>query len=368
LDLSPFFSDAGIASTHHGITGVTTVSHSLRRFLILTAAIGVGAVIAGYCMSFLFPMVPSSMTRSRVILDALKEPSKPPSVCVFGNSVVMSGIDARQLSADLPGHPEVWNLSSGGQDLFEGFLYYQQLPETVNVIVHCIFACTLEHELVIDATKYNAFHMHGYRPNSTTREVTERFASFQAWHYMQRSDWRNRIESRWVLRSMIDVEIRGMLRRDIAVARATEDLYFPSIGDQKVPRDTFERQMHAITPPRGSPELRVPDETTGFLLRLDELCRARGATLVLVLLPRHPEFREYLGERFLRGLDRYCNRLRNQHGLAVINCIDIFGEDRFVDACHIDEVGARLFSANLASRSEILDACCSTRRNSLSSR
>jgi len=106
-----------------------------RRFLVLTFAVGVGILLAHFCMPTLFRALPTDMSRTAVILDALDESPLHPEVCVLGNSIVMNGVDTRQLSEALPGRPEAWNLSSSGQSLFESFLLYQELPESVMQVV-----------------------------------------------------------------------------------------------------------------------------------------------------------------------------------------------------------------------------------------
>ena len=63
----------------------------------------------------MFRNTPTDISRIGVLLEALRDAPEQPEVLVFGNSIVMSGIDAAQLGAELPDHPRAWNFASTGQ-------------------------------------------------------------------------------------------------------------------------------------------------------------------------------------------------------------------------------------------------------------
>ena len=111
---------------------------------LLTGAILLGLVLCLAAMPALFGALPSDLSRTGHLLRALDGGAESPEIAVLGNSVVMAGVDARQLGQGLPGRPLVYNLASGAQAPAESFLYYQQLPSSVRVIVQVVSADALK--------------------------------------------------------------------------------------------------------------------------------------------------------------------------------------------------------------------------------
>ena len=323
-----------------------TASEPTRNVLVLVGAILVGLAIAGAVMPAIFRRLPSDMTRTRVLLNHLDKPSLQPTACVFGNSQVMNGVDSRRMGDSLPGTPEIWNLSSTGQDVFESFLYYQELPDSVETVVQCITATSLETELDISANKYNAFVMYGYRPDTETINVSDQFASSHARECLQTSNVAQRFESRWVLRSATNFGIRRLLRSDLSLDRAQQDLYSPRTYTRKVGKSQLEHLLREFDNPRKH-GLRLAKHTTAFFTLLHEKFRQQGIEYVLVILPEHPRSPERKSVEFLADLDEYCRYLRDENNLSVVNCIDLLGEEHFIDQRHADEVGAELFTDRL---------------------
>ena len=310
-----------------------------------------GVIVACVGMPILVPRLPTDMARTSFILQSLKEPSPAPSICVFGSSVVMAGVDARRISESLPGEPVVWNLSSGGQALYEGFLFHQEVPPSVKVIVQCLNASHFEREPQVPRNKYNAFYMYGYRPDVSTREATKRYASRDVRQCMGQSDMQHRFEARWMVRSALDAAIRRMMRPDLDIRRMERDLVFPGPwnNNRKVPPKVLQRSLRIHCKPRPDPGFHVESRTTNFLLFANDTCRARGIRLLLVITPLRSEFREQFDESYRRQLDTYLNDLREQHDLLVIDCYNLVEDDLYVDHCHFNQTGAWVFSDFIAS-------------------
>jgi len=322
-----------------------------RVFFLLAAAVILGAVAASAWMPILAPRLPTDMARTNFILQSLKEPSPSPSICVFGHSVVMAGVDGRQISESLPGNPVVWNLGSGGQLLYESFLLYQELPDSVQVIVQCLDTSSFEHEPEFSPNKYHAFHMFGYRPETPTREATRRYASHDVWQSMQQSDFRHRFEARWMVRSAVDTGLRRVVRPELDFRRLERDLVFPGPwnNDRKVSPEVLQHllDIHVKLRPRTGHDLNR--RTTDFLILANQMCHARGIRLVLIILPQRPEFRACFGENYCRQLNALRVYLRQQHGLPLVDCHNLIAEDLFLDHCHFNQTGTQIFSDFIAS-------------------
>ena len=106
-----------------------------NRALMLLSAVIIGLGFGSLGVPAL-RKIPNDLQRTSVILRALK--SRRPAVVVFGDSVIMNGVDAAIISAQLPGSPQVLNLSSTGQTLAESYLYYQELPRSVQTVVQAV--------------------------------------------------------------------------------------------------------------------------------------------------------------------------------------------------------------------------------------
>ena len=111
---------------------------------VLAGSIALGLALCLAAMPALFGVLPSDLWRTGHLLRALEGDAASPEIVVLGNSVVMAGIDARQLSEGLAGRPLVYNLASGAQAPAESFLYYQELPPGVRVIVQVVSADALQ--------------------------------------------------------------------------------------------------------------------------------------------------------------------------------------------------------------------------------
>lgn len=339
---------------------------------MLSICVVIGCAIANYGMAPLFRACPNSMKRAQVILDSINSPGgETPEICIFGNSVVMSGIDAKLVSEGLSGEPEIWNLSSSGQSLLESFLYYQELPESVKVVVQCVFACGIEdgrENLGIEAQKYNAIFLYGLHPNEATRDVIERYASEETKQLLHESDIFQAFTGRWVLRSAVDTSVRSLFRKDLTFSRATNDLFFPSSGAAKISPEKVELIFKRNLPERDHSGFSCPKNSKGFLLDTKELCEKRGIRYVLLILPYHPRYRDHFGAEFVSDVDKFVRAMRTEHGCDIINCMELFDETAFCDHCHIFEPNAKKFSSRIASELTKLGICSSINQHSSSSR
>ena len=332
------------------------------------------STLAGVAFSYLllpsfFRVVPNDLSRLSRILAALHSPNSHPKVCFFGNSVVMNGIDGGRLSKLLPGQPEVWNLSSTGQQLFESVLLQQDLPDSTEVVVQGIFANTMERPPSISRNKYNALVMYGFRPNRQTLEWADRFLPDDSRRYIRASPWQHRFDARWALRSGFDTSLRTLMRRDLTVERAEQDLYYPRAYTRKVDNKALRVQLEGFISLHPPGEFRPDPQMEALIAELARRYRQRGIRFVLWILPRHPEYRRCaLGEAFERDLAQYLSYLEQTYGFTVVNSLNALPAERFVDGSHPDDLGAELLSQLLGAKLKELEVCSSTRPNSSSYR
>ncbi|GAB6164943.1 hypothetical protein JCM19992_09430 [Thermostilla marina] len=328
-----------------------------------------GAVMAFFAMPFLAKRLPTDLSRSSHILEVVHAPAGEPEICFFGNSVVMNGLDAKRLSEALPEHPEIWNLSSTGQQLWESILLQQDLPDSVRVVVQGVFANTLEEPPSIPPNKYNALVMYGFRPNEQTNRWAKSYLEASSRDYFFASPLRHRFDARWMLSGWFNTCVRSTLRSDLTVDRAQTDLYYPRAYTRKIPDSVLEHQLAKYIAGHPPGEFHPDPQTEALLVELAESYRRRGVRFVLWILPRHPEYsQKALGEDFKHGLAEYLARLQIEHGITVVNTLDTLPAERFVDGSHPDDIGAAILSQAIAGDLKDIAVCSSTHPSSSSLR
>lgn len=341
----------------------------LRHLAVLLLSTLMGAVIAYLLLPSLFRAMPNDLSRLGKILVVLHSPRSQPKICFFGNSVVMNGIDGRRLSQLLPGRPEVWNLGGTGQQLWESVLLQQELPGSVEVVVQGVFADTLEQPPSIPKNKYNALVMYGFQPSQQTLEWADRFLTDDARRYIHTQPFRYRFDARWAIRSWFDTCLRGLVRRDLTIARAEQDLYYPRAYTRKVNEKTLRAQLQGFISLHPRAEFHPDPRTEALIGELARNYRRRGIRYVLWILPRHPEYqRRALGKTFTQRLTEYLTRLEQTYGVSVVNSLNALPAERFVDGSHPDEQGADLLCQSMVAKFKETQICFSTRSNSSSFR
>ncbi len=125
-----------------------------KACLAFAAAVMLGAALAWLVSPTLFRALPTDLTRTRVLLDALGDPQAgAPRIVSFGSSVGMAALDMQTIAAQLPGEPLSWNLSSTGQALAESYLYYQELPDSVSTVIQMVNLRGLKNAEVLNEQK-----------------------------------------------------------------------------------------------------------------------------------------------------------------------------------------------------------------------
>lgn len=340
-------------------------SRSTRRFVQLSLLVVAGGALAHYWMSPVFRVCPNSMKRAQVILNSIHSPDEEkPEICIFGNSTVMSGIDAKVVSRNLPGEPLAWNLSSSGQAALESFLYYQELPESTKVVVQCICAYDFEGLQKIEEQKYNAIFLYGLRPDQYTLDLVDRYAHSTAGRFLHESEIVQQFAGRWALRSAVDTSVRSLIRKDLDLSNKMNDLYFPASGARKIPPDKLEALLKRSLSQRHGTGFHCSEKSKEFLLGMKESCESRGIRYVLVILPYHPRYLRHLGPEFIREFAAFVDELRAEHNFEIVNCLELLDEKAFCDHCHLVQSGAEILTDKVSTELKKIGICSSINRHS----
>lgn len=320
-----------------------TGRYSSRAGIALALALALGAGLGLAAMPRLFAAVPHDLRRTRVALRALAE--APPRLAVFGNSVAMCGIDAGAL-AGADGAP-AYNLSSTGQTLAEGFLYYQELREPTHTLVYSLSSFALESPVAFNAHVVNAFVLYGYRPQLATQRALEGAFPAAALRELGEPPLTQRFEARWVVRELIDSGLRQLVRRDLDLERAFTDLEFPAPYTKKLPPEQLEAELRKSLGARPPGPFRAAPEQLALLAQVLEQASADGRRVLLALAPIHPRLREGYGPEFRAPLVALAERWRAE-GALVLDSTELLEADAFIDPVHPTGEGAARWTAAIA--------------------
>jgi hypothetical protein len=323
---------------------------ALRPLLLLLALL-IGVAFAWLTTPLLARRVPNDLSRIGVLLDALHDTRPGPEIVVLGDSEVMCGVDARALERLLPGAPLAWNLASTGQTLAESFLLYQELPESVRIVVQKVSGEALRRPLRLEIQKYTLFHLHGYRPRPETRSVLESSVDAEGREALALSDAQQRWRARWVLRQFVDAEVRRALRPDLALARATHDLFFPQPYDVRLPDAKLARMLDERREGlRSAGEDPVTDEARGLLDAMVRAASAARREIVFLVTPVHPALDSALERRQVETVRDTLAALAQEEGqeIPLVDASGALTSDRFIDARHPTGEGAEIVTGLLA--------------------
>jgi hypothetical protein len=320
---------------------LATGRYGTRAALVLVLALASGAAAALAAMPRFFASVPHDLRRTRLILDALA--AQPPALAVFGNSVAMNGIDA----AALDGQGPAYNLSSPGQTPAEGFLYYQELPAATRTLVYSLSTFALEWSGAFNPQVVNAFLVYGYRPGPATLELLR--GAFPPADLADLSEPAvvQRFAARWVIREQIDFGVRRLVRRDLDLDRAFNDLVFPTQYTQALPPAKMDAEIRKALDQRPPGPFRAAPTQVALLDAIAARARGEGREVLFALAPVHPRLLEGYGPEFRAPLAELARHLR-AGGARVADATDLLEAAEFVDPVHPSRAGAQRWTALLA--------------------
>ena len=83
-----------------------------------------------------------------------------------------------------------------------------------------------------------------------------------------------------------------------------------------------------------------------YLLKIDSLCRLHGIDLVLISLPYHANYKKLISVKYVNFLSRTIKNIKFKRYYNFI--ADSIKEEIFSDACHLNKIGAELYSKKIS--------------------
>ena len=317
------------------------------KILMLVGSILLGIVVAILLAPTVFKAVPTDLARTNVLLTTLSSGEHQPKYVVFGNSVVMQGIDTRILSKYMQGEPVGYNLSSTGQNLLESALYYQELPDSVDTIVQVVYPKLLMAAEMINLQKYNAMYMFGYRPDEETRQMMYEVYVSKPENLLGRSTVDQYFISRWAARQTIDTAVRNRVRSDMTLDAARNDLFFPSSrGDAMTPAKLELDLIRASATIREKP-FTIYQSPERQIQAMADFAKRTGRRFVLISSPLHPEAQKYEDPAFRADANAWFKEFARRNDILYIDTINYLPADLFIDGLHPSEQGAEILSRHI---------------------
>jgi len=320
---------------------------------VIQIALLIGSILFGIALGLAllaqaFVHIPTDVRRLGILHRALKSGDPSPAIVVFGNSVLMSGVDGRALTAALPGNPVAWNCASTGQTLLESYLLSQDLPETVETAVYSVFPQPDHDVEPLNAQKYNSLFMYGFRPEPATLETVRASFEPEVLGLLERSTIAQIFASRWAVRQFVDTRARSLLRSDLALDKATFDLFHPQSYlrpiDSEITQGFIDRRLEAF-------ETAPPVLETGAI----ELARAlvrraetQGRSTVFLFPPLHPEILGKIGPRLEILRAEFARLFVESSRVRVVDATTLLDRSVFIDDLHPTNDGAAILSRKLA--------------------
>lgn len=329
----------------------------------LCAVTVLGAVCAAAVIPRMFSRIDTDLTRTRILLKTVQEIKSgltpAPDIVVLGNSVTMNGVDTAIITDRLPNKPLVYNFSSTGQSLAEGYLYLQELNNNTKTVVIVVSPGNLEDDGLPSRDVYNTFYMQGYRPNSQTlstlQSVFDRVdpndpmgAKYPIDMFSQ-ANYQQRFHSRWSIAQMPDTEFRKRLRKDLETTKSIKSLTYPAPYTKPISRSNFDILLPTYNKKRQSPKFSPLPTQVDLLGRIKKQLDAQSIQLLVVLAPMHPQRLSFLGPEWEESRRQWVAG-KPIPGTPILDLTDaLTRDDQFLDVVHPSRAAADLISDRIAS-------------------
>ena len=325
----------------------TPPEQSAARLAALLLSLVAGIALAFAVMPWAFRHSPTDTTRVGFLLETLSQARDDPAVVVFGNSIMMSGIDARQLGDELPGNPVSWNCASTGQTLAESFLLTQSLSEDHPRLLVYSFPLATEHGSPLPLVKWNAYYMYGFRPKPETVEILGDAYGPDITAEITRPHHVELFAARWAIRQLPDTQLRTMLRRDLNLARSERELLHPQRYQHAVAPDVFRRLLENRLAEVDGIETPIYPGVVKLARSIDAAAARQQRRLVFLVPPVHPREMELHGDRYRAAVRDF---EKTFSGTRVVDASRVLVESQFIDMLHPTNEGAEVLTHFLAER------------------
>lgn len=324
--------------------------------VLLGGATILGAMVAALLIPSMFARIETDLERTKFLLASVKDVKSgrlpPPEIVVLGNSVTMNGVDSAVIAKALEGSPRVYNFSSTGQSVAEGYLYLQELPKETKAVVLVVSPGNLEDDKLPSPDVYNTFYMQGYRPSARTLNTLERIFKDpkqpNATDFLSRNEVQQRFHSRWAVSQVPDTEFRKRIRKDLDTSNSIKSLTYPAPYSKPISKSNFKLLLPTYNKERSVAEFAPLKTQIELINQIKADLSEQGRRLFIVLAPMHPKRLTFLGPKWDESLRQWAAA----KPFGEVPMLDLSQalerDDLFLDVVHPSREGADMLSSHIA--------------------
>lgn len=309
------------------------------KFWVVLFGLLSGLLIAHFSVPFIYQNIPSDFERTQLLLDVFQNKKLPP-VLLLGNSVLMNGIDAKQLSKELG--ETAYNLGSTDQTLRESLLYYQYIPKGPRKVVQFLYYEELLKERKLTKQKVRHFLMHGFRPTP----VTYMYLGHKARQLFEEPLWQTHFSMRGIIINTINTQLRRIMRTDLVLNNLGSELFFPATYKEKIASEKIQKMIDYLQPKKPLSTLTLDKDSVAMLKRAAHQLQLLGVNYYVVIQPIHPNM-DRITSHFKKDLKNKLQAL-DIPNLKFIFFQDLLTADDFSDHMHPFGPGSITLTQTLA--------------------
>jgi hypothetical protein len=314
---------------------------------VILSAITLGGALAAFALiPRVFSGIETDLERTKFLLRTVRDIKsgkvEAPNTVVLGNSVTMNGVDTALIG------PGVYNFSSTGQSVAEGYLYLQELPKETTSVVLVVSPGNLEDDKMVPDDVFNTFYMQGYRIQPSTRETLQEVFGKESTGILSFNEVQQRFQSRWAISQMPDTELRKRIRKDLETSKSILSLTYPAPYTKPIPAANFEKLLPTYNKERKSPLFSPLKTQIDLIGQIAKQMEASGRKFTVVLAPMHRRRLSFAGPEFVSSLKEWARSAPFGESVRILDLSDVLTDAQFIDVVHPTRDGAEIVSRRIA--------------------
>ena len=302
-------------------------------------------ILSNLVTPFLYRSAPNDFARTQLILKTIKNKKLHPDVVLFGSSILMSGINARQLSDSL-NNIKIYNFSSTGQTIKESMLYYPDLPKSTKTVVQFMQTDEFQRDPDVYELKepiMRNFLMFGYKP----REDLNKLLAPSETEYFDAPKYLVDYQARTIMVTAFNRSVRQFLRPDLQLDKANKELYFPNVYTKPLSPNEYGSRIAQENPAHPINSITINSKMMALLLKGRDYLKSKGINLIIVVYPLNADLYNYT-DSYRKDFEVKIKQVNAL--IPVVSCADaLLGtKGSFVDHEHVSRPGAKVLTGYLA--------------------
>ncbi len=313
------------------------------KYIYIYLILGLSSLIGIFSLPYFYKVIPSDYIRSQLILETLKNKDLKSDAILFGNSILMAGINAKQLSEELS-TKEIYNLSSTGQQLSESILYYDLVDASTKNIFQFINVEELIDTPIIRNPIVRNLRLYDYKISENTKQILETVDI----DYFETSMFKVYIDSRGLFTNYINTGLRSVLRKDLKTDNLKTELYYPNTYTERISEIAYKKNIKRHNPINKLEKLNINLKVLTLLKNSASFLKEKNINYHVVISPINPDLINYTSS-FKKSINIAFSMV-NIPNLNVIDLSETLSSDLFIDHCHPTPEGAVLLTSTLATK------------------